>query len=140
VEWNAAVDPAALAAVLTGDIQVVLVSLDGTNNVPIRPATIDRLSADQSTPAARLAAAIFETQREFARSGGYYSWDVLAAIATRQLDIVRLDRIPLRVVTAPPEAGRTVRDPAGHPVYVSVAADPDGFERIFLDALLGRAR
>lgn len=140
VEWNAAVDPAALAAVLTNDIEVVLVSLDGTNHVPIRPAGIDRMTSDRSTTAAALAAGILETQRSFAESGDYYSWDVLAAIAARQPDIARVERIPLRVATDPTEAGRTVRDPAGHEVLVTVDADPDGFERIFLDALLGRAR
>lgn len=137
---RAAVDPSALASVLASDIEVVLVSLDGTNHVPIRPADIDRMTSDRSTPAAALAARILETQRGFAESGDYYSWDVLAAIAARQPDIVRVERIPLRVVTDPTEAGRTLRDPAGHEVLVSVDADPDGFERIFLEALLGRAR
>ena len=111
-----------------------------TNHVPIRPTGIDRMTSDRSTPAAALAARILDSQRGFAESGDYYSWDVLAAIAARQPDIVRVERIGLRVATDPAEAGRTVRDPAGHEVLVSVDADPDSFERIFLDALLGRAR
>jgi len=140
VEWNAAVDPAALATVLASEIEVVLVSLDGTSYVPVRTADIDRMTADRSTPAAALAAQVLDSQREFAKSGGYYMWDVLAATTARQPDVVRVESIPLRVSLDPREAGRTVRDPAGHATLVTVEADADGFERIFLDALLGRSR
>ncbi len=100
VEWNAAVDPAALATVLGSDVEVVLVSLDGTNSVPIRPADIYRLTADRSTPAARLASQIFDSQRAFAADGGYYAWDELTAIIARQPDVVRTARIPVRVSLA----------------------------------------
>jgi len=141
VEWNAAPDPGALAAVLAADVEVVLVSLDGTRHVPMRTATIDRLSANRSTTAADVVARILASQRSFAASGQYYAWDVLAAVAARQPDVVRLELIPLRVSPASGEAGRTVRDSAsGRPVLVAVDADAAGFERIFLDALFGRAR
>lgn len=140
VEWNAVVDPAALATVLTSDIEVVLVSLDGTNHLPIRTADIDRMTSDRSTPAAALAAQVLDTQRAFAKTGGYYMWDVLTAMTARQPDVVRVESIPVRVSLDPGEAGRTVRDPAGHETLVTVEADAEGFERIFLEALLGRAR
>ncbi len=140
VEWNAAVDPTALATVLASDVEVVLVSLDGTNSVPLRPTDIDRLTADRSTPAARLAAGILLDQRDFAASGGYYAWDMLGAVTARQPDVVRLERIPVRVSLAAGEAGRTVRDAAGRELLVTVEADAEGFERIYLDAVLGRAR
>ncbi len=140
VEWNAAVDPAALATILGGDVEVVLVSLDGTNSVPLRPSDIDRMTADRSTKAATILATILESQREFAEGGGYYLWDVLTAVAARQPDVARIERIPLRVSLAPGEAGRTVRDATGREIRVTVEADAEGFERILLDALLGRAR
>jgi inosine-uridine nucleoside N-ribohydrolase len=140
VEWNAAVDPAALATILGGDVEVVLVSLDGTNSVPLRPADIDRLTADRSTRPATILATILESQRAFAEAGGYYLWDVLTAVAARQPDVARIERIPVRVSMAAGEAGRTVRDPAGRVIRVTTEADADGFERILLEALLGRAR
>jgi inosine-uridine nucleoside N-ribohydrolase len=140
VEWNAAGDPAALATVLASDIEVVLVSLDGTNYVPIRIADIDRMTSDRSTPAAALAAQVLDSQREFAKDGGYYMWDVLASVTARQSDVVRVESIPVRVSLDPAEAGRTVRDPAGLATLVTVEADAEGFERIVLFALLGRAR
>ena len=140
VEWNAAVDPAAVATVLAGGVEVVLVSLDGSNYVPIRGSDIDRMTADRSTPTAALAARILDSQRDFAKTGGYYMWDVLGAMTARQPDVVRLTPIPVRVSLDPGEAGRTVRDATGQETLVAVEADADGFERIFLDALLGRAR
>jgi inosine-uridine nucleoside N-ribohydrolase len=140
VEWNAAVDPAALATILGGDVEVVLVSLDGTNSVPLRPADIERLTADRSTRAATILATILESQRAFAEGGGYYLWDVLTAVAARQPDVARIERIPVRVSMAAGEAGRTVRDPTGRQVRVTTEADAEGFERILVDALLGRAR
>jgi inosine-uridine nucleoside N-ribohydrolase len=87
-----------------------------------------------------IMATILENQREFAEAGGYYLWDVLAAVAARQADVVRIERVPVRVSMAAGEAGRTVRDPAGREIRVTMEADADGFERILLDALLGRAR
>lgn len=140
VEWNAAVDPAALATVLASRIEVLLVSLDGTNHVPIRTADIDRMTSDRSTPAATLAAQVLDSQREFAASDDYYMWDVLAAMTARQPDVVRVEPISLRVILDPAEAGRTIRDPAGHLTLVAVEADAAGFERILLDALRGRAQ
>ena len=140
VEWNAAVDPAALATVLGGEVEVVLVSLDGTNSVPLRPADIDRLTADRSTKAATIVATILESQREFAEAGGYYLWDALGAVTARQPDVARIERIPLKVSLEAGEAGRTVRDPTGDAIRVTVEADAEGLERILLDALLGRAR
>ena len=63
--------------------------------MPLRPADIDRLTADRSTQAATILATILESQREFAEAGGYYLWDVLAAVAARQPDVVRIERIPV---------------------------------------------
>jgi inosine-uridine nucleoside N-ribohydrolase len=140
VEWNAAVDPSALAAVLAAPVDVVLVSLDGTKVVPIRPADIDRMTRDRSTRAASLAAQVLDAQRGVAATGQYYAWDPLAAVIARQLDAARLEAIPVRVMTDSGRAGRTIRDPAGKAILVTVDADAAGFERIFLDALLGRAR
>ena len=118
----------------------MLVSLDGTRFVPVRTKDIDRMTADRSTPAAALAAKVLDSQRPFAEAGGYYLWDVLAAVTARRPDVVRADSIPLRVSLDSAEAGRTVRDAAGSATQVTIEADAAGFERILLDTLLGRGQ
>jgi inosine-uridine nucleoside N-ribohydrolase len=79
-EWNIYVDPAALATVLASDVAVRLVSLDGTNQVPVRPEfATEVIGLRAASPALGVLAELFD-ENPYMTGGDYFLWDPLAAI------------------------------------------------------------
>jgi inosine-uridine nucleoside N-ribohydrolase len=134
-EWNVWADPAALAAVVSSGVPVVLVPLDATNDVPITDAFYDRLASEDRSAAADIAFELLARNR-FLVLGGQYFWDPLAAAVLEDPGVVALKEVRLRVGSADPaELGRTLRDEGGFPVQVAVGAAPDRFDSLFLAGL-----
>ncbi len=79
-EWDIYVDPAALATVLAAGMDVRLVSLDGTDQVPLRPAFAERALAASGTSAHLDVLAELIAKNDDMTGGDYYLWDALAAI------------------------------------------------------------
>ena len=77
-EWNVYVDPHALNVVVESGINPSLISLDGTNQVPLRPAFARRVMDEAETPGARVVAELFEAN-PYMTDGSFYIWDALAA-------------------------------------------------------------
>jgi inosine-uridine nucleoside N-ribohydrolase len=77
-EWNIYVDPAAAQAVIDSGLPVRLVSLDGTNQVPVTTAFADRVRPQATGPGALVLAELF-AERPFMTDGTYFLWDPLAA-------------------------------------------------------------
>jgi pyrimidine-specific ribonucleoside hydrolase len=77
-EWNIYVDPTAAQAVIDSGLKVRLVSLDGTNQVPVTPAYADRVRQEATGPGARMLVELFAA-RPFMTDGSYFLWDPLAA-------------------------------------------------------------
>jgi pyrimidine-specific ribonucleoside hydrolase len=79
-EWNVYVDPGALATVLASDVEVRLVSLDGTNQVPVRREFATQVTGLRAaSPALGVLAELFD-ENPYMTSGDYFLWDPLAAI------------------------------------------------------------
>ena len=77
-EWNVYVDPTSLQAVIDAGLVIRLVSLDGTNQVPVTSAFAERVRTEASGPGALVLAELFEGH-PFMTDGSYFLWDPLAA-------------------------------------------------------------
>jgi pyrimidine-specific ribonucleoside hydrolase len=77
-EWNIYVDPTAAQAVVDSGVPVRLVSLDGTNQVPVTPAFAERVRREASGEGARVLSDLFAAN-PFMADGAYFLWDPLAA-------------------------------------------------------------
>jgi inosine-uridine nucleoside N-ribohydrolase len=77
-EWNIYVDPTAAQAVIDSGLTVRLVSLDGTNQVPVTPAYAERVRREATGAGALVLAELF-AGHPFMTDGTYFLWDPLAA-------------------------------------------------------------
>lgn len=77
-EWNIYVDPTAAQTVIDSGLEVRLVSLDGTNQVPVTPGYAERVREEARGPGALVLAELFDTH-SFMTDGTYHLWDPLAA-------------------------------------------------------------
>lgn len=77
-EWNIYVDPTAAQVVIDSGLPLRLVSLDGTNQVPVTPEFAARVREEATSPGAQVLAELF-AERPYMTDGTYYLWDPLAA-------------------------------------------------------------
>jgi pyrimidine-specific ribonucleoside hydrolase len=77
-EWNIYVDPTAAQAVIDSGLTFRLISLDGTNHVPVTQEFAKRAQDDATGPGALVLAELF-AEHPFMTDGTYFLWDPLAA-------------------------------------------------------------
>jgi pyrimidine-specific ribonucleoside hydrolase len=77
-EWNVYVDPTAVQVVIDSGLTVRLISLDGTNQVPVTEGFAKRVQEEATGPGALVLAELF-AGHPFMTDGTYYLWDPLAA-------------------------------------------------------------
>jgi len=142
-EFNMWLDPASARTVFHTLAPGVthIVPLDATNFVPITPAFVDRLGADQRTISAQLVDRIM-TQPAMAdgiKAGIFFWWDALAAVSAFQNDpgVTSFNDRTVDVVLDGEQSGRTVVTPSGAPVRVALTADQSLFEQTWLNGLNG---
>jgi inosine-uridine nucleoside N-ribohydrolase len=138
-EWNAYIDPRALAIVLGAGAPVTLVPLDATDDVPMTSEVAAQVEANQGTDAAELVHELLSRNPE--RIGGTSLWDQTAAIlAAGGADGLTLEPLRLAVIeTEGAESGRTIIAEDGSETNVATAADPSIIVRRFIDGLNGRS-
>lgn len=77
-EWNMYVDPTAVQVVIDAALTLRLISLDGTNQVPVTEAFAERVRTQATGPGAVVLAELF-AGHPLMTDGTYFLWDPLAA-------------------------------------------------------------
>ena len=136
-EWNVYVDPAALATVLDAGMSVRLVSLDGTNQVPVTSSFGQRVASAEGGPALAVLAELFQ-KNDYMTSGGYFLWDTIAAVAAAGYPIGSFEDVRLSIdVTDGPTSGATRRvDGAANAAYMT-RADAATVEAVIMSIMGG---
>ncbi len=128
-EWNFYIDPHAVNTILTSDIPILLIPLDATNKVPITEEFKENLGQVKLTPEADIT-------HQFLIPGLYF-WDILAAVALTNIEVVTIQDFHLEVVLDKENhEGETVLI-EGEPINARVAIDADrsAFETKFLEII-----
>ena len=113
-EWNIYVDPTAAQVVVDAGANLGFVSLDGTNQVPVTRAFVDRVKAEATGKGAMVLADLFEAL-PFMASGSYYLWDPLAAELAAGYPVGTFEAAAIEVELGEgPESGYT-RPTSGSP-------------------------
>jgi pyrimidine-specific ribonucleoside hydrolase len=136
-EWNVYVDPEALEAVLGSVTTTRLVSLDGTNQVPLTAAFAARARASPSGASLRVLAELL-AKNEYMTSGSYYLWDAVAAVAAAGYPVGEFTEADLTVDTAEGKTSGATRRGDGPPdaAYMT-RADPTLIEDLLISVMDG---
>jgi inosine-uridine nucleoside N-ribohydrolase len=134
-EWNIYVDPHAAQVVLGAGVQPQLVSLDGTSQVPVTPAFVERVRASATGPGARVLVDLF-TANPFMADGSYFLWDPLAAELAAGFPIGRFSPVAVTVTEADGAESGATRASAGSPNAAFLeTVDAGAAEATLLDVL-----
>lgn len=128
-EWNYYIDPPAARDVLASGVDVLVVPLDATDDMPWTPLLISRLGAS-THPVARAEHQIASSRLTLE---GIYLWDELAAVAAITPAVVTTETMILAVDV---EGALTV-EARGYRVNVATAADVDATAAELLRSLNG---
>lgn len=139
-EWNIYVDPTAARTVIDSGLPVRLISLDGTNQVPVTRAFARRIQQEATGPGALVLAELFE-RNPFMADGTYFLWDPLAAMLAAGHPVGTFSAARVDVEEAEgPEVGFTRPiDGAPNVEYLS-SADAPAAEATLFDTLDERAQ
>ena len=128
-EWNYFVDPPAVRDVLASGVDVLVVPLDATDDVPWTATLISRIGAS-THPVARTEHQIVSSRPSL---DGIYLWDELAAVAAIDPSVVTIEPMTLAV----DDDGALTPDDEGHAVRVATATDVDAATGELLRTLNG---
>ena len=110
-EYNVWVDPLAAKEVIEG-MDVTLVPLDATDDVPFTPFFAETLAAHLTNPEAEAVDAIIAANQEIFLQGGYSFWDTLATALVFRPELATWNRARVMII-ASQDAGAGVERPLG---------------------------
>lgn len=127
MEWNAYWDAEAVKTVWESPLNITVVSLDSTDQVPLTPELRARWATQRRYPAIDLIGQGYSLVHSFEANSTYYLWDVLTTLVSRYPELVDAKPIKSDVIAEGPAAGRTFISETGRDVTFVTNVHADAF-------------
>ncbi|MTV82320.1 nucleoside hydrolase [Secundilactobacillus folii] len=127
VEWNAYWDPEAVKTVWDSTIDIVMVGLESTDQVPLTPELRQHWASLRHYPAFDLIGQGYSLVHSFEANSTYYLWDVLTTMVSRYPELVTSKLVHSDVLTQGPGAGRTYLTEDGRPITLVTGVKGNAF-------------
>jgi purine nucleosidase len=127
-EWNAYWDPAAVARVWRTTIPVTICPLDLTDQVPVTPEFLRRLSRERCHPLYDFAGQCYA----LVTHQDYFFWDVLTTAYLGRPDLFELRKWETAIIPDGPSMGRTVVQPGGKKIKALDSVKKEAFYEYIL--------
>lgn len=129
-EWNVFWDPEAAARVWESGMEIELVALESTNQVPLTLDVRERWAKARKYIGVDFLGqcyAMVPPLVHFSTNSTYYLWDVLTTAFVGNSDLVKVQTVNSIVITEGASQGRTVETADGRPVHVVYDVNRDAF-------------
>ncbi len=137
-EWNVYLDPDALQQVLAAGVPVRLIPLDATRSAPVTKGFVDRVKTAPRDETSNFLLALLDSVSPQINDGVFYFWDVVAAVAVGQPQVIGNHEARIEVVAEEGAhyAQTRVVEAGGHAVLVGEEIDLTGLENHLLETIL----
>ncbi|KRL63542.1 nucleoside hydrolase [Lactobacillus psittaci] len=130
-EWNAFWDPEAVARVWESDLDIQMVGLESTEEIPLNDELRQHFASLRRYPAFDLIGQGYSLILSSQPGNQYYLWDVLTTLSALYPELVESRKTKSVVITEGKASGRLVEDEDGHPMTLVTKADKDAFFKKF---------
>ncbi len=135
-EWNAFWDPEAVKVVLDSDMNVDIVALESTNQVPLT-MEVRQMWADKrqylGVDFLGTSYAAVPPLTHFVTNSTYFLWDVLTTAYVGSPNLVESTKLKIDVVSQGPSQGRTFQSEYGREVQVITDVNKQAFFNYITD-------
>lgn len=128
-EWNAYWDPIAVARVWQSSIEIIMCSLDITNNVPVTSEFVQKIGKQRQYDISDLAGQCYA----LVISQDYYAWDVLATSYLGQKEAFELKELETEIIATGKSQGRTKVVEKGRKILAMDKVDKNWFYSYILE-------
>ena len=122
-EWNAYWDPISVGRVWQSSIQIIMCSLDITNNVPVTSEFVRKIGKQRQYPISDLAGQCYA----LVIPQDYYAWDVLATAYLGHPEAFELREFETEIITTGKSQGRTKVVSGGRKILAMDKVDKNWF-------------
>ena len=130
-EWNAFWDPEAVARVWQSKLDIQMVGLESTEEIPLTQELQMYWASHRQEPAFDLIGQGYSLVLSYEANSVYYLWDVLTTLSALKPELVETEKTASIARVDGPAAGRTERDPQGTPMTLVTKADKEAFFHFF---------